>query len=108
MQPDVGAFLLYNSGKSVHGNALRVLEHALGTGNTAASGVNPADPFNPGRANFRPTDITVLFGMANLKYFNGRFFFNTEVDTGNKPQETTEANLTKSWPPKHLLEFWVE
>jgi hypothetical protein len=107
MQPDVGAFLLYNSGNLSMATLCEYWNMHWGPESQLLQGVNPADPFNPGRANFRPTDITVLFGMGNLKYFNGRFFFNSEVAFW---QQTTRNNKSESnlllTPQTTYWEFW--
>ncbi len=106
MQPDVGGFILYNSG-NVSGAVLSEYWNMhWGAESQLLQNSAPFDPFNPGRTNFRATDITVLFGAADFKYFNGRFFFNSEVAFW---QQTTRINRDESnllLPQTTYWEFW--
>jgi hypothetical protein len=107
MQPDVGGFLLFNSGNLSVSTLCEYWNMHWGPESQLRQSFNPVDSFNPGRANFRPTDITVLYGMGNLKYTNGRFFFNTEVAFW---QQTTRNNRSESnlglAPQTTYWEFW--
>jgi hypothetical protein len=80
MQPDVGGFILYTAGNVSAGMLCEYWNMHQGPESQLRQTFSPAnlDPFQPGRVNFRPLDITVVFGAAFFKYFDGRFFFNTE------------------------------
>lgn len=106
MQPDVGGFLLYNSGNFSSTVLCEYWNMHWGAESQLLQDTNPSDPLSPGRRNFRATDITVLFGAADFKYFNGRFFFNSEVAFW---QQTTRNNRSESnllLPQTTYWEFW--
>lgn len=106
MQPDVGGFVLYSAGNLSAAVLCEYWNMHWGAESQLLQSSNPFDPLSPGRSNFRATDITVLFSAANLKYTNGRLFFNTEVATW---QQTTRNNRSESnllLPQTTYWEFW--
>ena len=105
MQPDVGGFVLYMAGNVSAGMLCEYWNMHQGPESQLLQTIDPAnlDPLNPGRSNFNPLDITVLFGDAYLNYFDGRFFFNTE---GAFWQQTARNARSESGPLSPRTRYW--
>ncbi len=105
MQPDAGGFVVYMAGNVSAGMLCEYWSMHQGPESQLLQTMDPADSdsLNPGRSNFNPMDVTVLFGNAYFKYFDGRFFFNT---AGAFWQQTTRNARSESGLLAAHTRYW--
>ncbi len=106
MQPDVGGFILCSAGNISSAVLCEYWNMHWGAESQLLQDSAPFNPFSPGRRNFRATDVTVLFGAANFKYFNGRFFFNSEVGFWQQITRNNRGESNILLPQTTYWEFW--
>ncbi len=78
-QVDVAAGIIYDAGSLTAGVGCRYWRTRVGPESATFQGVD--DPVFPtGRYGVIPEDLAVTHGAIYFKFFDGRFFFNTETD----------------------------
>jgi hypothetical protein len=107
-QPHCFGFLLYDSGNVSAHTYIEYLNGHQGPESQLLQSV--PDPFDHekslGRINFRPVDISTFFGLTNFRYFNGRWFVNSEVGFHQDVYRESRSQSNVAPPRTRYWEFW--
>jgi len=106
-QPQYAGFVLYYAGNINSATYIEYINGRQGPESQLLQAGTPSDPVSPGRSNFRPLENTTFFGFTNIKYLDGRFFFNAEVGFHHDylRQSRSESNLLA--PRTRYWELWA-